>query len=275
MSNTVDDVKEFWESNPLWAGETAHEVGSREYFLEHREVVIGDCFAGHLDKRLFPCDEHKENVLDLGCGPGFWTVELAQRNCARVVAADLTENALEIAKKRCKHFDIAAEFACENAESLTFPDGTFSHVNCQGVIHHTPDTVRCVHEIARVLKPGGTACLSVYYRNVLLRIWPALRIVGRALHRLGGGLKGRGREGIFSESDTDEIVRLYDGGDNPIGKCYSKREWVTMLEPIFEITSVFYHFFPARALPVRVPAWVHRILDRRCPFMIYATVRKR
>ena len=56
MSNTVDDVKEFWESNPLWAGETAHEVGSREYFLEHREVVIGDCFAGHLDKRLFPCD---------------------------------------------------------------------------------------------------------------------------------------------------------------------------------------------------------------------------
>ena len=54
---------------------------AREYFDEHRRVIIEDGFAGRLDERLVPDEAHKDAVLDLGCGPGFWTVELGRRGC--------------------------------------------------------------------------------------------------------------------------------------------------------------------------------------------------
>ena len=54
---------------------------------------------------------------------------------------------------------------------------------------------------------------------------------------------GRGREKIFLEKDPNEIVRLYDGGDNPIGKAYSKNEFIKRLDPYFKINQSFLHFF--------------------------------
>jgi SAM-dependent methyltransferase len=267
-------VRQFWEQNPLWSGETRHEVGSCPYFEEHRRVVIGDCLAGRMDESIFPKGENRTRVLDLGCGPGFWTVELAGRGCRQIVAADLTQTALNLAKRRCEVYGVEAEFCIQNAEKLTFPDGSFAHVNCQGVIHHTPDTAACVQEIARVLRPGGTACISVYFRNILLRMWPGLWWMGRILAKAGAGMKGRGRERIFASRDANEIVRLYDGHHNPLGKCYSKREFLSMLAPHFRVDRVFYHFFPARAIPVRVPAFLHRLCDRALPFMIYVFVTK-
>lgn len=275
MNKSFEQVKAFWESNPLWTGESRFAPGTREFFEEHLQVVAGDCFAGQIDERIFPSSENKDRVLDLGCGPGLWTVELSRRNCTNIVAADLTENALRLARRRCEIFNVDAEFSQQNAERMSFPDGTFSHVNCQGVIHHTPDTSACVSEIARVLRPGGTASISVYYRNVFLRLWPFLRPVGRILSRRGSGLKGRGREGIYALDDVDEIVRLYDGSENPIGKSYSRQQFVSLLEPYFLVTETFLHFFPARTLPFRIPSFLHKWCDRHHGFLIYASLVKR
>ena len=115
----------------------------------------------------------------------------------------------------------------------------------------------------------------MYYRNILLRNWGRIGLVGEVLARAGARLTGRGREGIYRERDAKELVRLYDGADNPIGKAYDKSEFVSLLVPHFEIEQVYYHFFPARSLPVRIPRAIHRILDSWLPFMIYANVRKR
>jgi SAM-dependent methyltransferase len=271
----IGDVKAFWEANPLWTGESRFEPGTKEYFEEHLTVVHSDCFAGAMDERIFPDIEHRDSVLDLGCGPGLWTVELARRGCRDITAADLTENALRLAQARCEQYGVSAQFSQQNAERMTFPDATFAHVNCQGVIHHTPDTEACVHEIARVLRPGGTASVSVYYRNAFLRLWPILSPAGKLLARLGAGLRGRGRERVFELADVSEIVRLYDGADNPIGKCYGRSEYLTMLQRYFEVEQTFLHFFPARTLPFRIAPWLHRWLDRNAGFMIYASLRKR
>jgi ubiquinone/menaquinone biosynthesis C-methylase UbiE len=213
-------------------------------------------------------------ILDLGCGIGFWITEFAMRGFRHLVAADLTPQALEITRRRLAFHGVDAELREENAEALSFADASFDHVNCQGVIHHTPEPEKAVAEIARVLKPGGTASISVYYRNPILRLWPFLRWAGYPLARLGGGLKGRGRERIFLERSVDEIVRLYDGADNPIGKSYSRADFVSMLGRHLVVEETFVHFFPARALPVRLPRWLHRWLDGHLGFMIYASVRK-
>jgi hypothetical protein len=72
-------------------------------------------------------------------------------------------------------------------------------------------------------------------------MWPYVGWVGTWLARRGAGLKGRGRERIFLERDPDEIVRLYDGADNPIGKSFTKHQFRMLLEPWFEIEETYLH----------------------------------
>jgi ubiquinone/menaquinone biosynthesis C-methylase UbiE len=274
---SLEEVRSFWELNPLWTGESSNPPGSIFFFEEHRKIYIGDCFAGCFDMRFLPAPRpggQSMKILDLGCGIGFWVSELAMRGFNHLYAADLTEQALLLTGKRLKAYGLKAELSLQNAEELRFPDEMFDHVNCQGVIHHTPNTAEAIAEIARVLKPGGTASISVYYRNPILKLWPYLRWLGWSLAKLGGGLKGRGRESIFLERDADEIVRLYDGAENPIGKSYTRSQFANMLKKHFLVKETYLHFFPARALPFRLPSTTHRWLDKRLGFMIYATLEK-
>lgn len=272
MPKTVKDVKKFWDSNPLWAGESQHEPGTKGFFEEHRKVKIDDVYAGKLDDRLFPQSEGR--MLDLGCGPGFWLVECALRGGKNIVGVDLTKNGLLLARRRCELYGTKASFCQQNAEELGFFDSTFCHVNCDGVIHHTPETEGCIREIARVLEKGGSAVISVYYRNLLLQVWPRLRWLRSLMSKMGAKLSGRGREEIFAADNVGEIVRLYDGKDNPIGKCYTRKEFVRMLSPYVSVEETFLHYFPARSLPFRIPQFLHKLLDRYVGFMIYAKVRK-
>lgn len=275
---SLDKVHDFWENNPLWVGESAHEAGSFEFYQEHRTVYIEDCFGGSFDIRFLPPPRpggQEIRILDLGCGIGFWVTEFAIRGFTKLTAADLTERALTLTRKRLHAYAVEAESTQQNAESMTFRDASFDHVNCQGVIHHTPNTEATVSEIARVLKPGGTASISVYYRNPILKFWPYFRWLGWLLAKLGGGLKGRGREQIFLKDNIDDIVRLYDGDQNPIGKCYTRDQFVKLLEPHFVVSETYLHFFPARTLPIRIPKSVHVWLDKKLGFMIYATVQKK
>jgi SAM-dependent methyltransferase len=276
-SPKIEDVKSFWDSAPLFSGESKHEVGSKAFFEEHVQVYYDDVFAGRFDDHLFiPRNFKDATVLDLGCGVGFWTIEIQKlRDCSKFYSGDLTENALAITKKRLATYGMKSDLSIQNAEKMTYKDKFFDHVNCQGVIHHTPDTDATVREIARVLKKGGTASISVYYKNFFLRNWSKIRWVGKGLSKLGGGLKGRGRESIFSVEDEQEIVRYYDGSDNPIGKAYTKQEFIDMLSPYFEVHKTHKYFFPARSLPIKLPKFLHRFLSTRMGFMIHANlVRK-
>ena len=274
----VTDVKDFWENNPLWTGESNFSPGSIEFFEEHRSVYIADCFGGSFDQRFLPqAMKNAQNsaILDLGCGVGFWVTEFSMRGLCNLHAVDLTEAAIQITAKRLAAYEASANLSVQNAEQLDFQDESFDHVNCQGVIHHTPNTEKCVAEIARVLKSGGTASISVYYRNSILKMWPILRFLAWPLALFGGGLRGRGRESIFRVKDVDQIVRLYDGSNNPIGKSYTKDAFIQMLRPHFEVEETYLHFFPARTLPFKIPSFIHKWLDKNIGFMIYATVRKR
>ncbi len=276
--NKINDVREFWEKNPLWTGESDLEVGSLEFYQEHQRVYIEDCFGGKFDNRFLPYNgagPKDAKIIDVGCGIGFWLAEFGLRGYTNITGVDLTKNALELSARRLQLLGLTASLSQQNAEEMDLPSGEYDHVNCQGVIHHTPRTEMAVSEIARILKPGGTAVISVYYRNPILRLWPLFHWSGWVLAKLGGGLKGRGREQIFLQSDVNEIVRLYDGADNPIGKSYTAQEFINIVSPHFEVKETFLHFFPARSLPFRIPRWLHTFLDRKLGFLIYVTLVKR
>lgn len=52
----VERVRSFWESNPLWTGESCHSPDSLDFFEEHRAVYLKDCFAGSFDVRFLPLE---------------------------------------------------------------------------------------------------------------------------------------------------------------------------------------------------------------------------
>lgn len=272
---TLDDVRRFWNDNPLFTGESSYQPGTIEFFEDHRHVYYNDCFPGELDPQLFPENCNDQRVLDVGCGTGFWIVEFWQRGFRNITGCDLSENSLNIAKERAKLYEVSADFYVENAESLSFADGEFTHVNCQGVIHHTPHPEKALDEIHRVLSKNGTATISVYYKNIILRRWRYFYPFARILYVLGAKLKGRGRDGLYQLLSTEEIVRQYDGDKNPIGLSFTTEHFLAFLEKKFDVKNVYFHFFPVRSLPFYVPRWIHRFLDGRLPFMIYANVVKK
>ena len=271
---TIDDVRRFWSACPLFAGESARAVGTREWFEEHERVYVNDCFAGQPPAVFTDGLVPGSRLLDVGCGPGFWVRFFARRGFTRVHACDLTDVAVDLTNRSLGLFGLTATVRVGDAEQLPYGDASFDHVNCQGVIHHTPAPQQAVREFARVLSPGGTLCLSVYHRNALLRRPRALRLFTRVF---GGvvGLEGRGRESLLASADAAEIVRMYDGRDNPIGRAYTGGELGRLLEGSFVVERMERFYFPSRAVPLRIPRALHRWLSVHFGLMVIVRARKR
>lgn len=99
--------------------------------------------------------------------------------------------------------------------------------------------------------------------------------VGYLIAKLGIKFSGRGRENIFLNESTKEIVRLYDGEDNPKGVAYSKKEIMRMIEDKFVVEKSFLYYFPTRIFPFKVPRFIHRFLAKYFGFMIAFSLRKK
>ena len=99
-----------------------------------------------------------DNLLDIGCGDGFWTSRLAQ-NCGRVVGLEPDLKTLGYAQRFHNLPNIT--YVCGVAESLPFSDGAFDKVLSVSCLEHFADPWRGIAEIARVLRPGGRVALSV------------------------------------------------------------------------------------------------------------------
>ena len=91
-------------------------------------------------------------VLELGCGTGYFTQELA-RSGADVVAIDVSPELLEIARSNCSAPNI--RYQIENAYALSYPEAVFDSVVGSSVLHHL-EIAAALRNIYRVLKPGGT-----------------------------------------------------------------------------------------------------------------------
>jgi SAM-dependent methyltransferase len=91
-------------------------------------------------------------VLELGCGTGYLTRELA-RSGADIVAIDVSPELLQIARADCSATNVRYEI--QNACGLSYPDAVFESAVGSSVLHHL-DIKEALHEIYRVLKPGGT-----------------------------------------------------------------------------------------------------------------------
>jgi SAM-dependent methyltransferase len=91
-------------------------------------------------------------ILEVGCGIGYFTGELA-RSGAEIVAIDVSPELLEIARSNYSAPNVRYEI--QNAYGLTYSDATFDSVVGSSVLHHL-EIEAAIRDMYRVLKPGGT-----------------------------------------------------------------------------------------------------------------------
>jgi SAM-dependent methyltransferase len=102
-------------------------------------------------------DLRGKHVLELGCGPGDYTIMMARRG-AQVTAVDIAPASLAITRRRAQANMVndAVQVNWMPAETLAFPSQTFDWVVGFGLLHHA-DPVTLGPEVRRVLRPGGRA----------------------------------------------------------------------------------------------------------------------
>ena len=172
--STVDTVHDFWQSHINNEYYTGAERASDSYFNDIEERRYRTHY--HLPELFESMDGTDQRLLEVGCGIGVDSIQLAKRGF-QVTAVDLTENALAVARQFAARREATVDFRLGNAEGLDFPDESFDAVYSFGVLHHTPDIERSVAEVHRVLRPGGRAYVMLYHRNSLVNLmhW-ALRL---------------------------------------------------------------------------------------------------
>ena len=94
------------------------------------------------------------SVLDIGTGPGFFAIILAERGY-QVTAVDYTASMLEKARKNAAHWGGKICFQQMNAEELSFPDGSFDVIVSRNLTWNLYHPEKAYAEWIRVLKPGG------------------------------------------------------------------------------------------------------------------------
>jgi SAM-dependent methyltransferase len=96
-------------------------------------------------------------ILDIGCGPGTITADLAERvPDGRVTGVDHAPGILERARATAAGRGLTnVDFAVADVHALDYPDDTFCVVHAHQVLQHVGDPVRALREMRRVTKPGG------------------------------------------------------------------------------------------------------------------------
>ncbi|MBI4498776.1 MAG: class I SAM-dependent methyltransferase [Chloroflexi bacterium] len=95
-------------------------------------------------------------VLEVGCGRGVGAQILRDRGAGEVVAFDLDQAMLALARARCRQQGGApVHLLLASATALPFAAQSFDAVVEFGVLHHIPDWKGALREVARVLRPGG------------------------------------------------------------------------------------------------------------------------
>jgi ubiquinone/menaquinone biosynthesis C-methylase UbiE len=163
------------------------------------------------------------SLLDVGCGPGTITRDLARAVApARVVGLDNVEAPLLEASTAAGDVD----FRLGDAYALEFEDDSFDVVHAHQVLHHLTDPVAALREMRRVCRPGGIVAVretdysgatwfpAYYGFQVWLDVFRAISRGNGAEPDAGRRLKSWAREAGFTDITTTASVWCFtDPGD--------------------------------------------------------------
>lgn len=126
-------------------------------------------------------------VLDVACGTGDFTIEIAQNlaSGSEVVGVDISDGMIAVGREKLKKFGVDAEMKVADCEALPYHDDTFDRISVGFGVRNFEHLEIGLSEMYRVLSPGGKLVileLSVpsnpvirwFYKLYFLKILPAI-----------------------------------------------------------------------------------------------------
>jgi SAM-dependent methyltransferase len=120
-------------------------------------------------------------ALDFGCGSGNLTRHLLDLGC-QVVAADVSPKFLELARRQFAGAPLST-LPLNGVDLAELEDGLFDLVATYSVLHHVPDYLKAVAEMARVTRAGGVLVID---HEVNPRYWSQDPIYAEFVERARG-----------------------------------------------------------------------------------------
>ncbi|OEJ41767.1 ubiquinone biosynthesis methyltransferase UbiE [Streptomyces agglomeratus] len=162
----------------------------------HESVLRSHSWRTAANSAAYLLDELRPGlrVLDVGCGPGTITADLAALVApGRVTAVDAAEDVLGRAREAAAERGLEnVEFAVADVHALDFADDSFDVVHAHQVLQHVGDPVGALREMRRVCRPGGVvaardsdyAAMTWFPEVPLMAEWQQL--YGRVARANGG-----------------------------------------------------------------------------------------
>jgi ubiquinone/menaquinone biosynthesis C-methylase UbiE len=162
-------VRQFWNQQSCDTQVAASAKFSREYFEEietfrYRDQPFIHSFAQFTRYR-------GRKVLEVGFGAGTDFIQWLRAG-ALASGIDLTPEALENLRRRIEIYQLPKpeRIGVGDAENLPFPADSFDLGYSFGVLHHSPDTVKAIEELVRVIRPGGELKMMLYNRRSIYAV---------------------------------------------------------------------------------------------------------
>lgn len=186
---------------------------------------------------------NRRRILDVGCGTGAVTLDIAQYTQGDVIGIDIDSEKFKEAEKVLSSFPNVSLMQGD-ALDLPFEDETFDLVVFNIVLIYIKDQQRAVNEMARVTKEGGIVLATLepdYEKRIDYPECPYSPLILRRMESLGADLQtGRKLKFLFNnaglkteigmDTETDDFILAKD--DRKIMETFTKDFWI--FEKLFQ-----------------------------------------
>ncbi len=101
----------------------------------------------------------EDTVVDFGCGPGYYTTEIARR-AKKTIGIDVSEEMLNKARRASAKAGVTIDFIETNGERIELPSDSVDLILLVHVYHEIPDKEKALAEFRRILRSGGRVVIQ-------------------------------------------------------------------------------------------------------------------
>lgn len=140
-----------------------------------------------------------EDIIDVGCGTGWFSNTIAYYYRQKVLAVDLCAPALERVREISRQLDTENLVTTRNQDLFTLQGSTYSLVNSLGVLHHTHNCAQAVRNTSALVDEGGVFHLGLYHKYGRE---PFLNLFAGQIRKLSQG-------GVLSEEEEEAAYDIF------------------------------------------------------------------